>query len=53
MKIPISKLTSKLKRDINGNSRSLENLVMNGDAVYLFILNTVPRMIYSLLKKVK
>ena len=53
MKIPISKLTSKLKRDINGNSRSLENLVMNGDAVYLFILNTVPRMIYSLLKKSK
>ena len=51
MKIPTSKLTSKLKKDSYGNTRSLENLFMKGDEVFLFIMNTVPSMISKLLKK--
>ena len=53
IKIQFSKFTSKLKTDKSGNKRSLENLFMKGDEVYLFIMNTVPKMIQSILKKNK
>lgn len=36
--------------DANGNSRSLDNLVMKGDAVFNFVMKEVPPMIQSLLE---
>jgi len=51
IKTPSNKLTAKLKKDLHGNTRSLENLSMKGDEVYLFIMSIVPSMISKLLKK--
>jgi len=42
--------TSKLFDDGTGNLRSLEHLVMRGDAVFSFVMETVPHMIEGLLK---
>ena len=39
-KIPISKITSKMKTDKAGNRRSLENLFMKGDEVFIYNENS-------------
>jgi 3-oxoacyl-[acyl-carrier-protein] synthase-3 len=49
MKIRPSPQTAIPEVDLNGNSRSLDNLVMRGDAVFNFVMKEVPPMIHSLL----
>ncbi|MFR3329459.1 MAG: 3-oxoacyl-ACP synthase III family protein [Odoribacter splanchnicus] len=49
MRMPITEETSIEKEDVNGNFRSLNHLVMNGDLVFNFIINEVPNMIEELL----
>jgi 3-oxoacyl-[acyl-carrier-protein] synthase-3 len=48
-KLPCSPETAEMKEDINGNFRSLENLVMKGDEVFNFVQREVPPMIEELL----
>lgn len=48
-RMPCTVDTAELKEDINGNFRSLENLVMKGDEVFNFVQMEVPPMIESLL----
>jgi len=50
MKIRSSPSTSAPESDVNGNVRSLENLVMKGDAVFNFVMREVPPMIEALLQ---
>jgi 3-oxoacyl-[acyl-carrier-protein] synthase-3 len=45
---PSSIWTGQMKRDEQGNTRSLDNLVMKGDEVFNFIMKEVPEMIESL-----
>jgi len=49
LKIPSSPETSVVKKDEVGNYRSLENLIMKGDEVFMFVQKEVPPMIRSLL----
>lgn len=42
--------TAKMHEDINGNFRSLDNLVMKGDEVFNFVQTEVPPMIEHLLQ---
>lgn len=44
-KIPFSKKTSILSKDQSGNCRSLNDLVMQGDIIFNFVLNEVPKVI--------
>jgi 3-oxoacyl-[acyl-carrier-protein] synthase-3 len=48
-KLPCTAETSEMKEDNNGNFRSLENLVMEGDKVFNFVQTEVPPMIEELL----
>lgn len=48
-KMPSTEETSKLKMDKNGNSRSLNHLIMKGDDVFNFVQKKVPPMIENLL----
>jgi 3-oxoacyl-[acyl-carrier-protein] synthase-3 len=48
-KMPCSSATSEMKEDENGNFRSLEHLVMQGDRVFNFVQTEVPPMIEELL----
>ena len=50
MKMPCSSLTSQMKQDESGNIRSLEHLVMDGTAVFNFVLTDVPPLIFKLLE---
>ena len=50
MKIRPSPATHTPQSDANGNVRSLENLVMKGDAVFNFVMREVPPMIEALLQ---
>jgi 3-oxoacyl-[acyl-carrier-protein] synthase-3 len=43
--------TGEMKRDEQGNTRSLDNLVMKGDEVFNFIMQEVPKMIDSLVRE--
>lgn len=45
MKIPSSPVTCKEQKDDAGNWRSLENLVMKGDEVFMFVQKKVPPLI--------
>ena len=49
-KLPISKKTSILNKDIQGNYRSLNNLIMHGDAIFNFVQNQVPKVILDNVK---
>ena len=51
MKIRPGPETHVPKTDPNGNTRSLDNLVMKGDAVFNFVMQEVPPMIESLLQE--
>lgn len=53
MRMPITAETSVEKKDLNGNYRSLNQLVMNGDLVFNFIINEVPIMMEELLDYAK
>ncbi len=48
-RLPSSAETAIMEEDINGNFRSLDNLVMKGDEVFNFVQTEVPPMIDSLL----
>jgi 3-oxoacyl-[acyl-carrier-protein] synthase-3 len=48
-KLPCTTETTEMKEDNNGNFRSLENLVMEGDKVFNFVQTEVPPMIEELL----
>jgi 3-oxoacyl-[acyl-carrier-protein] synthase-3 len=48
-KLPCTAETAEMKEDSNGNFRSLENLVMEGDKVFNFVQTEVPPMIQELL----
>lgn len=50
MRMPITEETSIERLDENGNYRSKNHLVMNGDLVFNFIINEVPEMIEELLQ---
>jgi len=50
-KMPSSVETAEMKEDANGNFRSLDNLVMQGDDVFNFVQREVPPMIESLLER--
>jgi 3-oxoacyl-[acyl-carrier-protein] synthase-3 len=50
MKIPYSSQTGEMKADESGNIRSLEHLVMDGTAVFNFVLTDVSPLINDLLK---
>lgn len=47
---PSTSQTAEMKEDINGNFRSLDNLVMKGDEVFNFVQMEVPPMIEHLLQ---
>lgn len=49
LKLPSSPETAKVEKDDIGNFRSLDNLVMKGDEVFMFVMKEVPPMIHSLL----
>lgn len=49
-RLPSSPLTSVLEKDNSGNERSLDNLVMKGDAVFNFVQNKIPEMIDYIFK---
>jgi 3-oxoacyl-[acyl-carrier-protein] synthase-3 len=49
-RLPHSKETAKMVEDEAGNLRSLDNLVMEGDAVFNFVQREVPPMINHLMK---
>lgn len=51
MRMPITQETSVEKKDENGNYRSLNQLVMNGDLVFNFIINEVPNMLEELFER--
>ena len=53
MKIKSSHETSIVSEDANGNERSLDNLVMKGDAVFNFVMQSVPDMINNLMNESK
>jgi len=48
-KLPSNPETAEMKEDVNGNFRSLDNLVMKGDEVFNFVQTEVPPMIEELL----
>lgn len=48
-RMPSSQSTSEMKEDESGNFRSLDNLVMEGYAVFNFVQNEVPPMIEEVL----
>jgi 3-oxoacyl-[acyl-carrier-protein] synthase-3 len=50
-KIPKNDNTKEILEDFSGNQRTLENIHMNGFAVWKFISNTVPEQITTLLKR--
>lgn len=52
-KIPKSDQTKVMVADRSGNERTLEDIHMNGFAVWKFISNTVPKQIKDLLKRNK
>lgn len=52
-RLPSSPETAILHEDANGNFRSLDHLVMKGDAVFNFVQTEVPQMIESILEKAK
>jgi 3-oxoacyl-[acyl-carrier-protein] synthase-3 len=52
-RVPKSYQTSLEKVDNSGNSRTSENIYMNGFSVWKFIASTVPKQINEILKKNK
>lgn len=50
-KMPCSESTSVMHEDSEGNFRSLENLVMDGTAVFNFVMQDVPPMLEDILKR--
>ena len=50
-RIPLSEITKELVFDHSGNPRTLENIHMNGFAVWKFISRTVPEQIVNILDK--
>jgi 3-oxoacyl-[acyl-carrier-protein] synthase-3 len=50
-KIPKNKDTKEILTDFSGNQRTLEDIQMNGFAVWKFISKTVPEQITTLLKR--
>jgi 3-oxoacyl-[acyl-carrier-protein] synthase-3 len=53
MKMRPSNETSIVTEDANGNARSLDNLIMKGDAVFNFVMQSVPDMINDLMNESK
>lgn len=49
MRLPSDESTAELKEDAEGNFRALDNLKMDGSAVFNFVLREVPELIGSLL----
>jgi 3-oxoacyl-[acyl-carrier-protein] synthase-3 len=52
-KLPSSEKTSALLEDESGNFRSLDHLVMEGDAVFNFVQTKVPEMIHDMFETLK
>jgi 3-oxoacyl-[acyl-carrier-protein] synthase-3 len=52
-RVPMSRSTSEEKIDASGNVRSMNNLAMNGFAVWRFIQSAVPRQIEGVLRRNK
>ena len=50
-RLPSTAKTAEMHEDMNGNYRSLDNLVMKGDEVFNFVQVEVPPMINELLKR--
>lgn len=50
-RLPQSNFTKEIKTDFSGNESTLENIQMNGFAVWKFISRTVPDQINTLLKR--
>jgi 3-oxoacyl-[acyl-carrier-protein] synthase-3 len=50
-RLPLSRSTKEIVVDHSGNHRTLENIHMNGFAVWKFISRTVPEQINSILQK--
>jgi 3-oxoacyl-[acyl-carrier-protein] synthase-3 len=48
---PATLWTGQMKRDEQGNTRSLDNLIMKGDEVFNFIMQEVPPMIEDLFSR--
>ena len=53
MKMRSSPATAIVSEDNNGNARALDNLVMRGDAVFNFVMQSVPVMIENLMDENK
>lgn len=51
IKMPATAETGKLEMDEAGNYRSLDNLRMNGEAVFNFVITEVPPLVDSLLEE--
>lgn len=49
-KLPSSPQTAIMEEDIDGNSRSKDNLIMKGDAVFNYMLTEVPPLVEELLQ---
>ena len=50
LRLPASADTAQMREDAEGNFRSQDNLVMDGSAVFNFVLTEVPMLIEALLK---
>lgn len=50
-RMPSSAETAVLHADAEGNERSLDNLVMDGTAVFNFVMQDVPPMLFDLFKR--
>ena len=50
-RMPCSAETSVLQADEEGNERALDNLVMDGTAVFNFVMQDVPPMLFDLFKR--
>jgi 3-oxoacyl-[acyl-carrier-protein] synthase-3 len=52
-KLPSSEKTRELVEDVSGNFRSLDHLVMEGDAVFNFVQTKVPQMMQNMFDTLK
>lgn len=48
-RLPHSEETAKMTTDAEGNERSLDNLIMDGTAVFNFVMQDVPPMLFELI----
>jgi len=52
-KLPSSEKTRELVEDVSGNFRSLDHLIMEGDAVFNFVQTKVPQMMQNMFDTLK